>query len=218
MAKIYKTLLQEGRGEFSVSRSRFIGWAKPVSAEKDALTFIEKISKSHRDANHNVWAYVLGTAKERYSDDGEPQGTAGLPVLDLIRKEELRDLVVMVTRYFGGVKLGTGGLVRAYTQSAKIALDAGKIIERRPYLSFDIETEYALADKFQREFDRRGYRLKNKVYLEKVLLTVLVPPEESEALEKLTAEFTAGTGSLTAGLEEYLNFLQGAYCDQKAVE
>jgi len=218
MSKAYKTLHQEGQGEFSVSRSRFIGWAKPVSCEKETLAFIEKISKSHRDANHNVWAYVLGDSRERYSDDGEPQGTAGFPVLDLIRKEGLRDLVVVVTRYFGGIKLGMGGLVRAYTQSAKVALDAGKIIERRPYLSFDIETEYALAGKFQREFDRRGYHLKNNVYLEKVVLTALIPPGERDALEKLTAEFTAGMGSILAGPEEYLNFAQGVYCDKKNVE
>ena len=207
MTKAYKTLQQEGRDEFTVSRSRFIGWAKPVSAEKDALEFIEKIKKQHWDANHNVWAYVIGTTRERYSDDGEPQGTAGLPVLDLIRKEGLRDLVLVVTRYFGGIKLGTGGLVRAYSQSARIALEAGKIIERRPFLSFEIKTEYALAGKFQREFERRGHHLKSTVYEEKVALTVLVPPEEFGALQELTAEFSAGTGSLSAGPEEFLDFL-----------
>ena len=206
ITKAYKTIQQEGCDEFIVSRSRFIGSAKPVSVEKDALEFIEKIKKSHYDARHNVWAYVLGSSRERYSDDGEPQGTAGLPVLDLIRKEKLRDLVVVVTRYFGGILLGKGGLVRAYSQGARIALDAGKIIEKRAYLTFNIETEYALAGKFQREFDKRGYHLKNTIYAEKVTLTVLVPPDEEDKLKVLTADFTAGTGSLLAGPEEYLTF------------
>jgi uncharacterized YigZ family protein len=119
MGEIYKTLQQEGRDEFTVSHSRFIGHATPVSAENDALAFIEKIRKSHWDATHNVWAYVFGTARERFSDDGEPRGTAGIPVLEVIRKEGLRDLAVVVTRYFGGIKLGAGGLVRAYTNGAK---------------------------------------------------------------------------------------------------
>ena len=209
MMKSYKTLLQEGRDEFIVSRSRFIGWAKPVSTEKDALIFIEKIRKDHWDASHNVWAYAIGAVRERYSDDGEPRGTGGLPVLDLIRKQGLRDLVIVITRYYGGITLGKGGLIRAYTHGAKIALDAGKIIEQTLYLSFNIETEYGLAGKFIREFERRGYRLKNTIYKEKVILTVLVPPEEKAVLEKLTAEFTSGAGSLLAGPEEYLGFLQG---------
>jgi len=207
MTKSYKTLLQEGKDEFTVSRSRFIGCAKPVSTEKEALTFIEKIRKDHWDASHNVWAYVLLDTRERYSDDGEPHGTAGLPVLDLIRKRGLSNLVIVVTRYYGGINLGKGGLVRAYTHGAQIALDAGKIIERRLYLSFNIETEYNLLDKFIREFEKREYRLKNTIYGEKVILTVSVPPEETAALEKLTAELTSGAGYLIAGPEEYAEFL-----------
>jgi len=207
MQKAYKTLKQEGQGEFLVSRSRFIGNAKPVSAEKDALAYIEKISKSHWVANHNSWAYVLRSGRERYSDDGEPQGTAGMPILDLIRKQVLYDLVVVVTRYFGGVKLGTGGLVRSYTQGARVAIDAGKIIERKPYISFDIETEYAHVGKFQREFERRAYLLKKTNYEEKVILTVLIPPEEKETLRDLAAEFTAGQGVLFEGQEEFVEVL-----------
>ena len=209
MGEAYHTILQEGRDEFVVSRSRFICRSKPVTAEEDALSYIEKVRKEHWDATHNVWAYVIGASRERYSDDGEPQGTAGLPVLDAIRKAGLRDALVVVTRYFGGVKLGAGGLVRAYTQSATLALGAGRIIQRRPYLSFDVIAEYSLTGKIKRELGNRGYILKNITYLEKVTLTVLIPPEENEALRALVAELTAGQGILVAGDGECLDFFQG---------
>jgi uncharacterized YigZ family protein len=202
----YKTILQEGRDEFVVSHSRFIGWSKPAGDEEDALRFIEQIRKSCWDASHNVWAYVLGASRERYSDDGEPRGTAGLPVLDVIRKEGLRDLAVVVTRYFGGVKLGAGGLVRAYSRASKIALTAGLIVERRPFLSFDVTVGYAQAEKLQREILKKGYRLKNTAYSDNVTLTVLVPQSDEAALRALAAEATAGQSTFGPGLEEYLDF------------
>lgn len=209
MTESYMTVLEAGRDEFTVSHSRFIGWSKPVDTEEAALRFIEEIRKTHWDAAHNVWAYVLGSARERFSDDGEPQGTAGIPVLEVIRKEGLRDVAVVVTRYFGGIKLGAGGLVRAYTQGAKIALEAGKIIQRLPYLSRYVHTEYSLTGKFQREFAQRGYILKDTTYLEQVNFTVLIPPAEEENLQKLVAELTAGQGRLQPGPMEYLDFWQG---------
>ncbi|MDR0468964.1 MAG: YigZ family protein [Peptococcaceae bacterium] len=209
MADAYKTIYQESRDEFVVSRSRFIGRAKPIVAEEDALSFIETIRKSDWDASHHVWAYISGAARERYSDDGEPQGTAGLPILDVIRKEGLRDTVVIVTRYFGGIKLGTGGLVRAYTQSAKLALEAGRVIQKLPFLSFGICIPYALAGKFQREFQNRGYYIQNLAYTDQVTLTVLIPPEDKDSLHALVAELTSGSGTLVANPEEYLSFWQG---------
>lgn len=205
MGEIYHTIKQEGRDEFIISRSRFICHSFPVSSEDEANTYLEKIRKEHRDANHNVWAYVLGASKERYSDDGEPQGTAGMPVLNVIRKENLRDVLVVVTRYFGGTKLGAGGLVRAYSQGAKLALDAGEIITRRPYLSFEVTTEYSLSGKLKREFENRDYILKDTVYLENVTQKILIPPEEKDPLYTLVAELTAGQGTLIAGDEEYLD-------------
>jgi len=204
---MYYTVKQEGRDEFTVSRSRFICRSKPVTAEDEAFSYLEQIRKEHWDASHNVWAYVLGaSSSERCSDDGEPQGTAGFPVLDVIRKERLLDVVVVVTRYFGGIKLGAGGLVRAYAQGAKVALDAGGIIQRRPYLSFKVTTDYTLAEKLKREFGNRGYIIKDIVYLDMVTLTVLIAPDEKESLYALTAEVTAGKADLIAGEEEYLDF------------
>ena len=206
MHESYLTILREGLDEFTVSRSRFIGQAKPVSTDEAALAFIGQIRKSYGDASHHVWAYILGPSIERYSDDGEPQGTAGVPVLEVVRKEKLRDVAVVVTRYFGGVKLGAGGLVRAYSHGAKIALEAGKIIERRLFHSFDVQTDYAFADKCRREISRKGYRIKNTVYLDQVTFTVLVPPEEQGELRKLAADLTAGCAVLRPGPNEYLDF------------
>ena len=205
MGEIYHTIKREGRDELIISRSRFICHSFPVSIEDEATAHLEKIRKEFRDANHNVWAYVICAIKERYSDDGEPQGTAGIPVLNVIRKENLRDVLVVVTRYFGGTKLGAGGLVRAYSQGAKLALDAGEIITRRPYLSYEVTTEYSLSGKLKREFENRGYILKDINYLENVTQKILTPPEEKEPLYALVAELTAGQGTLIAGDEEYLD-------------
>jgi uncharacterized YigZ family protein len=120
----YKTLLKAGNDEIIIERSRFIGYAAPVSSEEEAMEFIDKIKNQHKDATHNVTAYVVGLHNEvqRYNDDGEPAGTAGVPILEVLKKEDLRNTVVVVTRYFGGIKLGAGGLIRAYTRGAKIAV------------------------------------------------------------------------------------------------
>ena len=128
MAGDYKTPTIEAHGEFTEKRSRFIGYCKPVTSEEEATRFISQIRSKHWDARHNVYAYSLREGNiKRYSDDGEPSGTAGMPVLDVIVKNEVFDVCVVVTRYFGGILLGTGGLVRAYSQAAKLALDAGKV-------------------------------------------------------------------------------------------
>ena len=203
---IYKTIKQEGKDEIIITRSRFIGRAKPVVSENEAVSYLESIRKEHWDANHNVWAYILGTKIERYSDDGEPKGTAGIPVLDVVRKEGLRDVIVIVTRYFGGTKLGAGGLVRAYTQGAKIALDAGIIIERRPYHTFDITTDYQLSGKVKREFENKGYILKDTVYLENVTQKIIIAPEEKDSMYALVAELTAGKSIPVEGEVVYLDF------------
>lgn len=125
----YRTIKQENSDEYIVKKSRFIGYSKPVKTQEEALEFINKIKSKHWDATHNVYAYVLREGGiRRFSDDGEPQGTAGIPCLDVLLKEDVTDCCVVVTRYFGGIMLGAGGLVRAYSHGAKIALDAGEII------------------------------------------------------------------------------------------
>ena len=120
----YTTILDRAEDEFVERKSRFIGAIAPVETEEEALDFIAQIKHQHRDATHNTYAYVLKNGVKRYSDDGEPQGTAGVPMLDCLEKEGLVDVAVVVTRYFGGILLGAGGLVRAYSHGAKIAVDA----------------------------------------------------------------------------------------------
>ena len=125
--KDYITLNQRAQDEFVERKSRFIGTATPVSTQEEAIAFIDEMRSKYWDATHNVYAYILRDGTKRYSDDGEPQGTAGVPVLDVLQKEGLTDLCVVVTRYFGGILLGAGGLVRAYSHGAKIAVDAAGI-------------------------------------------------------------------------------------------
>ena len=153
----YITLGQYSAEEYIVKKSRFIGYAKPVKTEQDAISFIEEIRKKHWDATHNVYAYALreGSIK-RFSDDGEPQGTAGMPVLNVITQEGITDCVVVVTRYFGGILLGGGGLVRAYSHSAKLAVDGAGIIILVPWLVLNISCDYTLYGKIEalvRDFD-----------------------------------------------------------------
>lgn len=139
----YLTLKNEAQDEFIEKRSRFIGYAKPVKTQEEAMDFINTIRSKHWDATHNVYAYVLreGQAR-RYSDDGEPSGTAGVPVLDVLLKENLTDCVVVATRYFGGVLLGAGGLVRAYSHTSKIAVEAAGIIKMSVCAQLSVTCDY----------------------------------------------------------------------------
>ena len=143
-AELYTTLAGEGSDEFEEKRSLFIGQAKHITTEEEAQEFIKQKKKEYSDATHNCWAYLLkGGIIARYSDDGEPQGTAGVPMLEAIRKSGVCDCVVVVTRYFGGVLLGAGGLVRAYSHGTKIALDAAKIVTYEKYDEFKLECTYS---------------------------------------------------------------------------
>ena len=149
---LYTTLGGEGFFEIVIDKSTFLGYAKRVTAEADAVEFINKIKKKHSDARHNVYAYVLkDTNTTRYSDDGEPAGTAGMPVLDVIRKTGFTDAVIVVTRYFGGILLGKGGLVRAYTSAAKGAAENAGIITYTEYTEFKVACSYADHEKIRYE-------------------------------------------------------------------
>ena len=148
--KPYKTLGHYAAEEYIVKKSRFIGYAKPIKTEKEALDFIAEISKKHWDATHNVYAYSLREGGiKRYSDDGEPQGTAGMPVLNVLTQEEVTDCVVVVTRYFGGILLGGGGLVRAYSHSAKLGVDAAQIITMAPWFVCTTSCDYTYYGKIE---------------------------------------------------------------------
>ena len=135
-----------GRAEYIEKKSRFLGGVYPVTSEQEAKEILERVRKQHYDARHNCWCYILKSGQKRYSDDGEPQGTAGMPILEMLKKEELYDVLCIVTRYFGGVKLGASGLTRAYGHGAKIALEAAGIAQMQPFRFASVPCPYALLE------------------------------------------------------------------------
>ncbi len=176
MIEQYKTLYKKSISEVIEKKSRFIAVITPVQSEKEADVFIEAMRKKYRDARHHVFAYRIGTGQvlERYSDDGEPSGTAGKPILEILRGYPLTNLAVVVIRYFGGVLLGTGGLVRAYGGSTKEALSHAQIIIKKLYHLVHIHVEYALTGKVQYEILHDNHSLYHTEYAEKVQFQVLV--------------------------------------------
>ena len=149
LSEKYTTVKSESHVEFEEKRSLFIGHALHVSSEEEAAEFVKKMKKQYSDATHNVWAYHLkGGIVARYSDDGEPQGTAGMPVLEAIRKSGADDVCVVVTRYFGGILLGAGGLVRAYSHSAVIAIEGAEIVTYEPYCEYELVCGYSEYQKY----------------------------------------------------------------------
>lgn len=208
---MYKTLHEFGADEITIEKSTFIGYAKPIKTEEEAVEFINEIKKKHKDARHNVWAYTVGKSMniQRYSDDGEPQGTAGIPTLEVIKKEDLRDVVVVVTRYFGGIKLGAGGLVRAYTKGAKIGLEAGKIIEKIMYQEVKIKIDYNQLGKVQNEIMNLGYFIKDTIYEDNVEIIVYSRVNEKEAIIERLNDITSATAQVTLGEEFYLSEKDG---------
>ncbi|HDJ1466564.1 YigZ family protein [Clostridioides difficile] len=207
----YRTLHEFGTDEITIEKSVFIGYAKPIKSEEEALEFINEIKKKHKDATHNVWAYTVGKnmSIQRYSDDGEPQGTAGIPTLEVIKKEDLRDVAVVVTRYFGGTKLGAGGLVRAYTKGAKLGLEAGKIIYKVMYQEVKVKIDYTQLGKVQNELMNLGYFIKDTVYEDNVEIVVYSRLEDVEKLSEKMIDITSGTGKIVLGEEFYLSEQNG---------
>ena len=207
----YRTLHEFGTDEITIEKSVFIGYAKPIKSEEEALEFINEIKKKHKDATHNVWAYTVGKNMniQRYSDDGEPQGTAGIPTLEVIKKEDLRDVVVVVTRYFGGTKLGAGGLVRAYTKGAKLGLEAGKIIYKVMYQEVKVKIDYTQLGKVQNELMNLGYFIKDTVYEDNVEIVVYSRLEDVEKLSEKMIDITNGTGKIILGEAFYLSEQNG---------
>lgn len=208
---MYKTLHEFGTDEITIEKSTFIGYAKPIKTEEEAVEFINEIKKKHKDARHNVWAYTVGKSMniQRYSDDGEPQGTAGIPTLEVIKKEDLRDVVVVVTRYFGGIKLGAGGLVRAYTKGAKIGLEAGKIIEKIMYQEVKIKIDYNQLGKVQNEIMNMGYFIKDTIYEDNVEIIVYSRANEKEDIIERINDITSATAQIRIGEEFYLSEKDG---------
>ncbi|MDY0234602.1 MAG: YigZ family protein [Gudongella sp.] len=182
MDYLYRTVAKKGFDEIIINKSRFIGYASPIVSEEEAIAFIKEIKEKHKDATHNVYGYVYGKGSniQRFSDDGEPSGTAGIPVLEVIKKEELRNVVVVVTRYFGGTKLGGGGLIRAYTKSAKLAIDSSIIVENKLFNRILIKTSYSLYAKIENYFIENTYKSESIDFLENVEINIFIEKSETD--------------------------------------
>ena len=172
----YLTVAKETEDEFTVKHSRFIGYIKPVTTQEEAVEFINSKKSKHWDATHNVYAYILRDGQiRRYSDDGEPQGTAGIPVLDVLQKEGLTDCVVVVTRYFGGILLGGGGLVRAYSHAAKLAVDASGVIKMSMCVRAECECDYGYYGRLSSLIPECGGTIEASDFTENVKVTFTMP-------------------------------------------
>lgn len=205
----YITLSGEAQDEFTEKRSRFIGYAMPVQTEEEALAFVAKIKKQHWDAKHNVYAYSLRNGQiRRYSDDGEPQGTAGVPVLEVLQKGGITDAVIVVTRYFGGILLGGGGLVRAYGHAASIAVKAAGTEERILCDELEVRCDYAQYGRVQPLVLEHGGVILDTVYEDQVTICFYIKKPFLPSLRKELADATAGSVDCVKIGESYHAFLQ----------
>ena len=185
----YRTLRQRASDEFIINKSRFIGHACPVETEEQALAFLEEQRRAFRDATHNCYAYTVGRNMGimRYSDDGEPGGTAGLPMMDVIKKRGVCNCCVVVTRYFGGILLGAGGLVRAYTRGAAAALDAARVVLMEPSAEYLCEVAYPLWDRVQHHMKEQPVQLLQPEFGSAVTFSLLTREKDAESvLRELT--------------------------------
>ena len=194
----YRVLLSDGQGEYEEKKSRFIATVRRCGSEEEATAFIEEMKKKYWDARHNCSAFCIGSRGEltRCSDDGEPSGTAGRPMLEVLLGAGLRNVAVVVTRYFGGVLLGTGGLVRAYTQAVKEGIAACETGVMRPGIELRIQTDYNGIGKILYLLGQKGIEPLESEYGENVMLRILLPREEENAFREEVTEVTAGRAVL----------------------
>ena len=211
MQKSYKTINEQGQAEVIEKKSRFIANVLPVSSEQEAIDFINKIKKQYYDARHNCFAYVIGgnIPIMRFSDDGEPSGTAGKPILDVLLGEQLENIVVVVTRYFGGTLLGTGGLVRAYGKCAKEGILAGKIVEMDSYTKLFINVDYTLIGKIQYEITNNEHILVDTEYTDLVKFIVYVKNELVEDFIKNIINITNNNVEIEKENKYFLKVIDG---------
>ena len=193
-----KTVYAGGEGEIVEKKSRFIATVRPVGSEEEAVAFINEMKKKYWDARHNCSAFVIGDRQEisRCSDDGEPAQTAGRPMLDVLLKEEIHNVCVVVTRYFGGVLLGTGGLVRAYQKATRSGLESSVIIEKQRGMFGNIVTDYNGIGKIQYILAQNNIPIADSIYGENVSIQVVVPAQQQEKIEKELIEGTNGKAEI----------------------
>lgn len=189
----FHTVKAEAVGEYAEKRSRFIAAVCPAADEQEASAFIEKSRAAHRDARHNVFAFSLRTGARRYCDDGEPSGTAGAPILDLLEKRGITNCAVVVTRYFGGILLGTGGLVRAYSAAAALALDRAGTVKMTARQRCTVVCDYALYNRLASLFPRFGVKVENSDFAGEVTLCLHLPEQGFPSFSKAVRELSGGT-------------------------
>jgi uncharacterized YigZ family protein len=206
MIERFKTIKKPAEIEFIEKGSRFIGYAFVVESEAAALSQIADLRRAHVKAAHNCYAYSIGLKSEivRQNDDGEPSGTAGLPILDVIAKQDLKNVLVVVTRYFGGVLLGAGGLVRAYSRAAAEAINSAGIITQVLHQKFRITAAYNLGGKLEHEIRSRGYVLNDIIYTENIEFIVSTAVNNSNNLIKNITDITAGAADIVMAERIYL--------------
>lgn len=192
MLKNYYTVKKEGNDQIIIQKSRFIGYIKRVESEEEAQIFIQEIKKKHHDANHNCSAYIIGENDQiqKANDDGEPTGTAGVPMLEVLKKQHLKDTAVVVTRYFGGIKLGAGGLIRAYGSTTSQAIKTTGIVKRQLMKGFSITVDYSLLGKLENVLRNSDHLLETINYLESVAFIVFVKVEQDEAFQSWMVDLT----------------------------
>ncbi|WP_029453400.1 YigZ family protein [Clostridium algidicarnis] len=206
----YITVKQEAIDEFKEKKSLFIGYIKRIEEEEEAKDFIEHIKSKHKDATHNVYAYIVGKNLEiqRYSDDGEPQGTAGVPILEVIKKTGITDCVIVVTRYFGGILLGAGGLIRAYTKGASLAIKKAGIVEKVSGILLKFILEYESLGKVQFICNENKWYIEDILYTDKVEINIYSEIEKIEIIETKIIDATSGKVTVIKG-EKDMFFKQG---------
>lgn len=202
----YRVVAEGGSGEIVEKKSRFIATIQPVETEEEALAFIEAMKKKYWDARHNCSAFIIGKRGElqRCSDDGEPGGTAGRPMLEVLQKQELCNVAVVVTRYFGGVLLGTGGLVRAYTKAVQEGLAASRICTMMPVALVEVHTDYNAIGKVKYILAQAEVPIRSEEYTTEVALTYAVPLEQQERIEKELTEATGGKAKIEEKEQKFM--------------
>lgn len=213
MTEQYKTVYEGGEGELVEKKSRFIATVRPVKTEEEANQFVEEMRKKYWDARHNCWAFILGERQEfkRCSDDGEPSQTAGKPMMDVLTGVGLTDVAVVVTRYFGGTLLGTGGLVRAYSGAVQEGLKNSTVITKYLGVKLSVTTDYNGVGKLQYLFGQKEIPILSAEYTDKVVFTVLVESSRIQEIKKAITEATSATAQMEESDPVYFAEINGKF-------
>ena len=213
MTEQYKTVYEGGEGELVEKKSRFIATVRPVKTEEEANQFVEEMRKKYWDATHNCWAFILGERQEfkRCSDDGEPSQTAGKPMMDVLTGADLTDVAVVVTRYFGGTLLGTGGLVRAYSGAVQEGLKNSTVITKYLGVKLSVTTDYNGVGKLQYLFGQKEIPILSAEYTDKVVFTVLVESSRIQEIKKAITEATSATAQMEESDPVYFAEINGKF-------